>query len=245
MTRIAAFYDVHGNLPALEAVLAEVQREGVDQVVVGGDVVPGPMAAECLSLFQDLPWPVHYILGNGEVDTLGLHRGEPLVRVPPQFHDTMSWVLDKLSSEQVDELASWPRVHNMRVPGLGEVMFCHATPRDDNEIFTQITPEDRLRPIFEATGADVVICGHTHMQFERSVGGVQVLNAGSVGMPFGESGAYWALIGPEGVALRCTKYDLRAATNLLETTGYPTDLNLEQPPSASDMLALFEGAALR
>ena len=192
MMRVAAIYDIHGNLPALEAVLDEIRLEEVDQVVVGGDVVPGPMPSDCVSALQDLSVPVQSIQGNGEREILTLHRGEELTRVPPQLHEAMHWVESQLPEEHLTEFAVWPLTLRLEIPGFSDVDFCHATPRDDNEIFTRITPEARLRPIFEATGAAFVICGHTHMQFDRRIGDVRVINAGSVGMPYGEPGAYWA-----------------------------------------------------
>ncbi|NIQ52254.1 MAG: metallophosphoesterase, partial [Gammaproteobacteria bacterium] len=91
----------------------------------------------------------------------------------------------------------------------------------ENEIFTRITPEERLRPVLEPTGADLMVCGHTHMQFDRRVGRCRVVNAGSVGMPFGATGAHWALLGPGGVELRRTEYDLAEALDRMRATGYP------------------------
>jgi len=165
--RVAAIYDIHGNLPALGGVLDAIRPEEVDQVVVGGDIVPGPMPDECISALEELPVPVRFIRGNGETDILAARHGAELVRVPPRFHETMHWVAERLMPERLADFATWPRTLRLSVPGLGEVEFCHATPRDDNEIFTRATPEYRLRPIFEATGAAVVVCGHTHMQFDR------------------------------------------------------------------------------
>lgn len=158
----------------------------------------------------------------------------------------MRWVVDELTSEQLSEFAGWPLTLRLDIPGPGDVAFCHATPRDDNEIFTRLTPEHRLRPIFETANADVVVCGHTHMQFERTVSGVRVVNAGSVGMPFGEPGAYWALLGP-GLELRYTTYDVGAAAERFRATAYPdvAIYDVTRPPSESEMLEVFEAAALR
>jgi predicted phosphodiesterase len=241
---IAAIYDVHGNLPALEAVLEEVLVRGVDRIVVGGDVVPGPMPGECLSALSALPLPVEYILGNGEIDTLAAARGDALPRVPETFHDAMRWSARQLAKDQLAGIESWPRTLEIHIHGLGTVQFCHATPRDDNEIFTEDTPEPRLRPIFESTGADIVLCGHTHMQFDRTVGVVRVVNAGSVGMPFGDPHAHWALLTPQGIDLRRTVYDLDEAAVRIAETEYPTPFDPRQPPRAADMLAMFEAAAL-
>lgn len=245
--KAAAIYDVHGNVPALEAVLADVFAEEVDVVVVGGDVLPGPMPREALRLLFDLTVTTRFIVGNGEVDTLAIRAGEELARVPERFHDAMRWVGDALRAEEIERIARWPLTWSLEVPGLGDVLFCHATPRDENEIFTRLTPEERLRPIFERTKADIVVCGHTHMQFDRRVGDVRVVNAGSVGMPFGEPGAFWALLGPDGVELRRTPYDFIGATERVGATGYPgaAALQLLEPPSEDQMLGAFEAVALR
>lgn len=243
--RVAAIYDIHGNLPALEAVLDDVRSEGVDRIVVGGDVVPGPMPRESISALLDLPTPPGFVYGNGERDILALAGGEMPARVPAAFHDVMRWVANELSPEQLAELASWPPTLELEIPGLGPVLFCHATPRDDNEIFTRLTPEERLRPIFDAIDAALVICGHTHMQFDRTIGRTRVVNPGSVGTPFGDPAACWALLGP-GVELRRTAYDLAAAAERLGRTGYPglESMDILRPPPESEMLQLFETATL-
>jgi diadenosine tetraphosphatase ApaH/serine/threonine PP2A family protein phosphatase len=131
----------------------------------------------------------------------------------------------------------------MQIRGLGEVLFCHATPRNDTEIFTRLTPEDRLLPIFGNLDASVAVCGHTHMQFDRMIGNIRVVNAGSVGMPFGEPGAYWLLLGPD-VQLRHTPYDLAKAAEHIRDTQYPqahdfAARNVLQPPSAGETLEAF------
>ena len=244
--RVAAIYDIHGNLPALEAVLDEIQTEGVDRIVVGGDVVPGPMPRECVAALKNLSVPVDFIRGNGESDIVALHRGEPMVRVPEQFHEVMRWVAESLPPEYIADFAAWPLTTTLEVPGLGSVLFCHATPENENRIFTRITPEPPLRMLFEPTGADVIVCGHTHMQFDRNVGSIQVVNAGSIGMPFGEPGAYWLML-DAGVDLRRTEYDLTAADERIRSSGYPeaAGLDILQPPRAPDMERLFEDAALK
>jgi diadenosine tetraphosphatase ApaH/serine/threonine PP2A family protein phosphatase len=155
-------------------------------------------------------------------------------------------VARRLPADHLSALAEWPSTLRLEVSGLGPVLFCHATPRSDSEIFTLRTPEDRLRPLFEGTGAAVVVCGHTHMPFDRTVGRVRVVNAGSVGMPFGAPGASWALLGPD-VTLRHTTYDVRVAAERLRATGYPerASMNLGSPPPERDMLEMFERRAWR
>lgn len=243
--RVAAIYDIHGNLPALEALLALLPDQGVTHVVVGGDVVPGPFPLECLARLRELEVPVHYLHGNGEVDVVATARGEVPTRVPEAFHPVMRWVADRLTPAQVEELASWPRTVELELPELGEVLFCHATPTDEFRIFTRLTPEPRVRTLLGRVRAATLLCGHTHMPFRRLVDGVEVVNPGSVGMPFGETGAHWALLSEEGVALQRTTYDLEAAMERIRESGYPgtASFDLRNPPSEEVMLERFEAAA--
>lgn len=247
--RIAALYDIHGNLPALEAVLQDVRKEGADGVLIGGDILPGPMPREALDLLQSLDLPVQYIRGNGDREVLAQMRGEETHTVPEPFRDVIRWTARQLDSEHARWLASWPSTRRMEIDGLGESRFCHATPRNDTDVFTRFTPEDRLLPIFEGADAVVVVCGHTHMQFDRTIGEIRVVNAGSVGMPFGEPGAYWLLLGP-GVELRHTLYDLGKAAKRIRATDYPhaedfAARNVLHPPSEREALETFARVELR
>src|SRR5438105_11978761 len=192
--RVAAIYDIHGNLPALEAVLQDIRQAQVELVMVGGDVVPGPMVSETLARLLSLDVPVKFIQGNGEIDALAEMAGSGAVRVPEQFREVMRWSAQQLYSEYEQLLVNWPKILRIDVDELGAVLFCHATPRDDNEIFTRLTPEEYLLPIFSGLNVSMVICGHTHMQFDRMIGSTRVVNAGSVGMPFGKPGADWLLL---------------------------------------------------
>jgi predicted phosphodiesterase len=249
MKRIAALYDIHGNLPALEAVLAEVATRNVDQVVVGGDVVPGPMPLECLALLLAQPMPVAFIQGNGESAVIARQTGVGADLIPEQAHEAVGWVAGELSAADVARFAAWPLVARFELDELGSILFCHATPRNNTEVFTKLTPEERLRPIFEATGAAVVVCGHTHMQFDRRIGRVRVVNAGSVGMPIGEASAHWLLLGPD-VEHRRTRYPGGAAGATLRTSGYPgveafVERHVFTPPREEDLLPLYEEMALK
>ena len=241
--RVAALYDIHGNLPALEAVLREVRAAGVDHVVVGGDVVPGPMPRESLAALLALDLPTQFIQGNGDREVIS-----PTGAVPEVYRDSMRWNAEQLRPEDTRLLAGWPPTLRLQIHGLGDVLFCHATPRNDTEVFTRLTPEDRLLPIFGTLDVPLAICGHTHMQFDRIIGSVRVVNAGSVGMPFGEPGAYWLLLGA-GVELRRTSYDRGAAAARIRATAYPkadefATRNVLQPPSENDMLDAFSRAEL-
>ena len=258
--RVAALYDIHANLPALEAVLEEVRAANVDQIVVGGDVVPGPMPGEALALLLQPNIPVQFIHGNGELAVLaqigvanpdaasywGTTTGEPL---PEPHRSILRWTAEQIHPQYDDVLRSWPKTRHAMVHGLGEVLFCHATPRSETEIFTRLTPEHLLAPLFEGLGVDLVLCGHTHMQFDRTIAGVRVVNAGSVGMPFGSTGADWALLGPD-VQLRHTSYDLQEAATRVRKTAYPqaeefAAQHILQPPSEAVMLEAFTNASFR
>lgn len=246
--RIAAIYDLHGNLPALEAVLEEIRREEVDLLLVGGDLVPGPMPREMLECLLDLEMPTQFIQGNGEIDALTHMAGENLDRVPKQYRDIVQWSAEQLYPRYENLLASWAKKVFVEVEGIGRVLFCHATPRDDNEIFTRLTPESVLLPIFKGLKADLVVCGHTHMQFDRMIGNIRVVNAGSLGMPFGEPAANWILLAEE-IDFRKTSYNLKNAAELILKTNYPqardfADNNIFQPPSEDVMLELFTKGGL-
>jgi putative phosphoesterase len=247
--RIAALYDIHGNLPALEAVLAEVRRAAVDLVVIGGDVFPGPMAGEALACLLRLELPVRFLRGNGDRVVAALADGEQPAEVPEPFRASLHWEAQHLAPEHRQQIASWPATVRLEIPGLGEVLFCHATPQSDTEIFTRLTPEDRLLEVFAGLEAPLVVCGHTHMQFDRKIGSTRVVNAGSVGMPFAAPGAYWLLLeGGAGVGvdveLRHTPYDLQQAAARIRATDHPqaqnfATRNVLQPPSESEMLERF------
>jgi putative phosphoesterase len=247
--RVAAIYDIHGNLPALEAVLQEIGQAEVDHIVVGGDVVPGPMSREMLTCLLDLDVPVQFIQGNCEVAVLAEMAGTDPGALPEQAREAMRWAAHQLHPEYERLLAGWPKTLRLEIPELGEVLFCHGTPRNENECFTRLTPEDRLLPVFGGLNVPVVICGHTHMQFDRTIGRTRVVNAGSVGMPFGEPGAYWLLLGPK-VQLRHTPYDLTKAAERIRGTNYPQAQDFAaryvlQPPSEGQMLEVFAKAELR
>ncbi|MFL6568799.1 MAG: metallophosphoesterase family protein [Chthoniobacterales bacterium] len=247
--RVAAIYDIHGNLPALEAVLQEIHSLGVDQVVVGGDVLPGPMPRECIDALRSLSIPTQFIYGNGDREVLAFRRGEESSAVPEQFREGMRWNARQLRPEDEHFLAAWPSTARLCIEPFGDVLFCHATPRNDTEIFTRLTPGERVAAALQDANASAVVCGHTHMQFDRMIGDVRVVNAGSVGMPFGEPGAYWLLLS-ENVDLRRTSYDLSAAATRIRASDYPgaeefAARNVLAPPSEEQILTAYANAALR
>jgi predicted phosphodiesterase len=240
--RVAALYDVHGNLPALEAVLAEVWDTGVDAVVVGGDIAIGPMPRGTLERLLALGERALFLRGNGDREIAAEPAASGL------WAERTRWSAQQLKIGERAWLAALPDTQAVAVDGLGSVLFCHGSPRSDEEILTRISPEERVAAALAGVEEPVVVCGHTHVQFDREVAGKRLVNTGSVGMPYeAEPGAYWALLGP-GVELRRTAYDLEAAAAAIRATGFPgaeelAAENVLTVPSADEATEQFERLA--
>jgi predicted phosphodiesterase len=188
---VAALYDIHGNLAALEAVLADVPEDAT--IVVGGDICAGGAhPSETLARLRGLGDRVAWLRGNSDRE---LYPGEE--GLAPQ--EVVDEARSQLSEDELEFLYRLPPTQQ-----IGDVLYCHASPRNDVDIFTERTPDERIAFLFDALDASTVVCGHTHTQFERTVGGVRVVNAGSVGMAYeDEPGAYWLL----DLVHRRTPYD--------------------------------------
>src|SRR2546430_1165932 len=104
--RVAALYDIHGNLPALEAVLEDIVRARADQVIIGGDVVPGPMPRETLARLLDFDLPIRFIVGNGEIAVLAEMNGLDC-GVPAQYRDGIRWNAARLHPSDGKLLGTW------------------------------------------------------------------------------------------------------------------------------------------
>jgi len=245
--RVAALYDIHGNLPALDAVLTDARRERVDLIVVGGDVLPGPMPQQTMARLLSLDTPVRFIHGNGDRVVLAQLTGGSIDEVPEPYRESIRWTASRLDPEHQRALADWPLTLTLRIDGLGDVLFCHATPRNDVDCFTRVTPADRVSRLFGGVTASVAVCGHTHLQFDRTLGTLRIVNAGSVGAPFAPpAGAHWLLLGPD-VQLRQTSYDVEQAAGRMRATGFPlveaaAVRYVLQPPPEEEMLAVYARA---
>jgi putative phosphoesterase len=214
MPRVAALYDVHGILPALEAVLADPRCMRADTVVCGGDLVAGPLPAECLDRLE-ADGRVRFLRGNGDRETVAPPDEGALAEVG-------RWAAERLGPGRLRRVAAWPETIRLEIDGSGSVLFCHATPTSDTDILTSITPEADVAATLADVDADVVVCGHTHVQYDRRIGTVRLVNAGSVGMPYEDSpAARWALLGDGDVELVSTPYDAEAAYAALTETGFP------------------------
>jgi putative phosphoesterase len=239
--RVAALADVHGNLPALEAALGEVEREHVDRIVFCGDVASGPMPAETLDLLRGLA-NSRFVRGNADRGIVETFDGRPGAEMRGPLAD---WCAGQLTRTQRDFLASFEDAVAMQIEGLGRVLFCHASPRNDVDVFTVESPAERVRALMSGVDADLVVCGHTHMQFDRRVDAMRVVNPGSVGMPYGEPGAFWALLDGD-VRMRRTEYDRADAARRMreqsapEIEGFIADNVLTVPSVAEAMRVMRE-----
>ena len=215
---VAALYDVHAMPHALEAVLADVERESVDAIVFGGDVFMGPLPAETFALVRSLD--AHFVRGNCD-------------REPDE------WTLSQLQPDAVEWARSWPATVE-----LDGVLYCHATPQSDMPILTAASPQERFDEALQGVDARLVVAGHTHMQFRRG----RFANAGSVGMPYeGEVAAFWAIVGDD-IDFRKTAFDVERAAAVIRTTGWPSaqefvSENLLSAPSRAETIVHFESLA--
>ena len=234
--KVAALYDVHGNLPALAAVLADVQRERFDLVVLGGDAFWGPWPAETLAEVRSLGRRGLFVRGNCDRETFALDPADT-------YATANAWVASKLSADDEEFVAGWPKTVELAIDGVGEVCFCHATPRSDTEILTPRTPRAALAEALAGTSAAMIVCGHTHVQFDLMVGRQRLLNAGSVGWGYeGKPGAYWLELGP-AIRHRHTEYDYPAAAAALAEIAWPGPLDssdLLTPANPDEAMTTFE-----
>jgi putative phosphoesterase len=205
--RVAALYDVHGNLPALEAVLADVRAAKPDLIVFGGDLVWGPWPREVLALARSVPVEMRFIKGN--TDRAVLTSTEP----------SFVWSRDQLTADERAFVESWPNTLTVEVRSVGQTLFCHATPRSDTEIVLAGIDSQWVEAA-AGVETETVVCGHTHLQFDEEHGGRRWVNPGSVGNPTVRPVAWWAVLGPT-VELRVTEYASASAAEAMRNTGFP------------------------
>jgi putative phosphoesterase len=221
--RVAAVYDIHANLPALEAALGAIDEADVELIVVGGDVAWGPLPRETLERLMTLDERFRFLRGDADRDVV-------------ESDDEVSrWCADQLSEEQLDFLTAQPEALTLDLDGLGRTVFCHGSPRSDRDRITVGTADEKVLPMLAGVAERVVVCGHTHAQFDRLFGEHRVVNPGSVGLQFGERGAHWAILGPD-VEFRRTEYDYDNAVARIRAKGGPVaeafvDRVLSPPPA--------------
>jgi len=244
--RVAVLSDIHGNLPALDAVLADVQQAGADLVVLNGDLADGPMPAQTLDRLAQLGDRAVWVRGHSDrrlVDAFDGNFMIPGLDTDPAA-DWFGWCAARLERWHRDVLAGLPLAVTLDVDGLGPVAFCHATAREDGEYILVDSPVAHYKSAFATIAEPTVVTGHTHMPFDRLAAGRRVINAGSVGLQYGHHGASWAMLGPD-ITLRRTRYDADAAAAILRSAA--RDLpgiegftaNVRSPASADEALKAF------
>ena len=202
--RVAALYDVHGNVRALEAVLEEVESANVDAIVFGGDLVWGSWPRETLELAQSLGERAQFLSGN--MDRIALANREDA---------STRFVQERLTDEQQQFVTSWPST--LSIDG---VLYCHATPRSDEDVVTPVSSEATWKQALDGVAEATVVYGHIHFQYDEHHAGHRVVNPGSVGAPTLRATAWWAIIGDD-VELRTTDYDVAATVAAMRQSGFP------------------------
>jgi predicted phosphodiesterase len=234
---VAVLADIHGVLPALEAVLAEPDVEAADRIVLLGDMLAGPMPVETMDRLQALGPRAIWVRGNADRELAASARGTGKFVPDPIF----PWAARQLRPSDLPALDALPLTVS-----LDGKLFCHATPRDDTEIVLVDSPPERWDEVLDGVTEETIVCGHTHMPFVRLADRRLVVNPGSVGMPYGAKGAHWALLG-DGVQLRRTEYDAEAACRFLASRcAYPdieewADYFVRNPASDAEALRVFSG----
>ncbi len=238
---VAVLSDIHGVLPALDAVLAEPEVRDAERIVLTGDIAAGPMPVPVLDRLLGLGDWVTWVRGNTDRQLVELARG----LIEDADHPIEPWAARQLSADHVDWLARLPYPVTLDVAGFGQVVFCHATPRADDEVVLVDSRLERWAEVLQGLPGEVmtVVCGHTHMPFARLANRRQIVNPGSVGMPYGRPGAHWALLADGAITMRHTPYDAAAACALVtEQSSYPdvaqwADYFLHARASDADALA--------
>lgn len=218
LSSLAVLSDVHGVLPVLEAVLAEPDVLAADVVVVTGDHAAGPMPTQVLDRLVSLGPRCVLVRGNADRELVAIRSGAQ------SEHPESVWAAGQLTESHLALLAALPHPVLLDVAGFGQVLCCHGSPRDDDDVVLVDSRLERWREVFGGLPDEVrtVVCGHTHMPFLRLVDRRLVVNPGSIGMPYGRTGGSWALLRDGQVGLRHTEVDLDAAcARIVEESGYP------------------------
>jgi putative phosphoesterase len=237
---VLALYDIHGNVDALEAVLADERASDPDVVVVGGDAVPGPFAEDTLARLEALEVPVRWIRGNGEREVAEAVDG------PTAADDDLAARTAALTAAAIGGDAARALGEVPLTLELDGVLYCHATPRRDDEMLTRLSPPERWEEALGEIDAGLVVAGHTHQQDDRMVGDVRFINAGSVGLPYeGDSAARWLWVADGVPELRRTAYDGAGVGERILAAGWPDERSvgaaLVEPVDAIVVTRIFEG----
>lgn len=217
--RLAAIYDIHANYSALKAVLEEIRVADVDQVIVGGDLVWGPEPRQAMDLLMEHKDEFIFIRGNADREVsycYGKEKG-----LDDFTAELNHWCANQLTKSQVEFLKSLPEKTTQYIDGFGEILFVHGSPRSDEEAIRIDTPANEIRPMIENVTQNIIVCGHTHIQFDRVIDDKRIINAGSVGLQSRADGACWALFSNDSVQLKVTSYDTKGASERIRGSNAP------------------------
>jgi putative phosphoesterase len=237
--------DVHGVLPVLDEMLRDPVVAGADLIVVTGDHAAGPMPVETLDRFAELGDRVRLVRGNADRELVAVARDVDAGAADAPAIST--WAASRLRADQVRLLGGLPHPLTVEIEGFGPVLFCHGSPRDDDEVVLVDTRIERWREALADVDPAVrtVVCGHTHMPFVRLVDRRTVVNPGSVGMPYGSAGATWAHLHDGSVSLHRTAVDVeRVGAALRSGSAFPAiddwvDEYVVSPASDVEALRVF------
>jgi putative phosphoesterase len=232
--RVGLIADIHGNVPALEAVLAELEREGLDRIVCLGDVAVGPEPRASLERVRELGCPV--VLGNWDAAYLG-EAPRPVAAAAGDttkiVNEIHAWWGEQLSADDRAYLSGFEPQLELAIDGVQALCF-HGSPRSYDDWIFSTTPDDELRPMFDDDRPQLLLGGHTHVQLVRRWGSSLIVNPGSVGLPFlswwpervrvapwAEYGIVDADDGRLHVDLRRTTFDVAAFLRSSRSSGMP------------------------
>jgi putative phosphoesterase len=228
-TRIGLIADIHGNALALDRVLGELEREGIDDVICLGDVAVGPQPAESLERVRTLG--CRTIMGNWDTYFL---QGFPAPKdeIGERLVEIGAWWAEQLSPEHREFMSAFEPQIELDVGPVRTLLF-HGSPRSNEDFIYSTTPDGELDEMLRGATAPLMIAGHTHFQMVRRYGDALLVNPGSVGLPFAEPaplmqilpwaeyGILWMQKPRFGVELRRTVFDVQALVELILASGMP------------------------
>ena len=183
--RIALISDVHGNLVALEAVLAQLKGHSPDQIVCLGDVASlGPYPVECIERLESEKIPV--VLGNADAWLLSPVTIDRTESETEKWEEIELWCVEQLGDKHRQILESYPMTLSIQASDDVSMLCFHGTPEAPTQIIDANTPQNKLQAIFDETNESLLAGGHTHTQILRHFDEKMLMNPGSVGLPHAE-----------------------------------------------------------
>lgn len=216
--RVAAIYDIHANYSALKAVLDDIESNNVKKVIVGGDLAWGPEPRQVMDLLMEYKNEFYFISGNADREVAFRYGKEQ--GLDDIVAELNHWCADQLTGEHIHFLKNLSEKISINIEGLGETLFVHGSPRNDEEAIRVNTPIEEIRPMIKNVSQNIIVCGHTHIQFDRTIDQTRIINAGSVGLQSRADGACWVLLGPD-VECKITRYDTKEAAKRILQSNFP------------------------